>query len=94
MVVEGDVMDVDEEDPIPTPHHAVPDQKPTRNLRLKPRLQPSLAWKLEPMIAGFNFERREIPRDIIWTHPRTASRWVNRVGKYQDELRQVNQLFL
>ena len=39
-------------------------------------------------------EEREIHRDIIWTHPRTASRWRTRVGKYQDELRQVNALFL
>ena len=49
--------------PIPTPHHKVPDQKPTRNLWLKPRLQPALTWKLESMIAGFDFEKRESPRD-------------------------------
>ena len=46
------------------------------------------------MIAGFDFEKRESPRDTNWTHPRTGSRWRNRVGKYQDELRQVNLLFL
>ena len=61
MVVEGDVMTFAREGqirsrnrssmhlPIPTPHHKVPDQKPTRNLRLKPRLQPALTWKLESM---------------------------------------------
>ena len=72
MVVEGDVMHVrfgrpdSQPDlkssmhlPIPTPHHKVPDQKPTRNLRLKPRLQPALTWNLESMIAEFDFEKRE-----------------------------------
>ena len=61
MVVEGDVMDVRLEGqirsqnlssrhlPIPTPHHAVPDQKPTRSPR-RSRLQPTLTWRLESMI--------------------------------------------
>ena len=67
---------------IPTPHHAVPDQKPTRSPRPRSRLQPAPTWRLEPVIAGFDFEKREpIPRDTIWTHPRTGSRWWNRVGK-------------
>ena len=81
--------------PIPTPHHAVPDQKPTRSPRPRSRLQPALTWRLEPVIAGFHFEKREpIPRDTIWTHPRTGSGWWNRVGKRQDEPRPVNPLFL
>ena len=78
--------------PIPTPRHAVPDQRPTRSPRPRSRLQPALTWRLESVIAGFDFEKREIHRDIIWTHPRTGSRWRNRVGKCQDELRQVNPL--
>ena len=56
--------------PIPTPHHAVPDQKPTRSPRPKPRLQQALTWRLESVIAGYDFEKREIHRDIIWTYPR------------------------
>ena len=74
MVVERDVMDVrlgrpdfqPEPEELNAPansstHHKVPDQKPTRNLRLKPRLQPVLTWKLKSMIAGagFDFEKRE-----------------------------------
>ena len=91
MVVGSDVMDVRlgrpdsqlEPEQLNAPansnaHHKVPDQKPTRNPRLKPRLQPALTWKLESVIAVFVFENRE--RDTIWTHPRTASRWRNRVG--------------
>ena len=39
---------------IPTPHHAVPDQKPTWSPRS--RLQPALTWRLEPAIAGSDFE--------------------------------------
>ena len=79
--------------PIPTPHHAVPDQKPTRSPRPRSRLQPALTWRLESVIVGFDFEKREIPREIIWTHPRTGSRWRNHVGRCQDELRQVIPLF-
>ena len=78
--------------PIPTPHHAVPDQKPTQSPRPRSRLQPALTWRLESVIVGFDFEKREIPREIIWTHPRTGSRWRNHVGRCQDELRQVNPL--
>ena len=103
MVVDGDVMDVrlgrpDSQNlkssmhlPIPTPHHKVPDQKPTRNPRPRSRLQSARSWKLVSMIAGSDFEKREpILQDIIWTLPRIRSRWWNRV----DELRQVNLLFL
>ena len=67
---------------------------PSHSSRLKLRLQPALTWKLESMIAGFDFEEREIHRDTIWTQSRTANRWRNRVGIYHDELRQVNLLFI
>ena len=80
--------------PLPTPHHAAPLQKPTRSPRPRSRLQLALTWRLEPVIAGFDFEKREIHRDTIWTHPRTGSRRWKRVGKRQDELRQVNPLSL
>ena len=43
---------------IRTPHHAVPDQKPTRSPKPKPRLHPALTWSLESVIAGHDFERR------------------------------------
>ena len=69
---------------IPTPHHTVPDQKPTQSPRPRSRLQ--------SVIAEFDFEKREIPRDIIGTYLRTESRWRNRVGKCRGELRQVNPL--
>ena len=32
---------------IPTPHHTVPDQKPTRSPRPRSPLQPALTWRLE-----------------------------------------------
>ena len=78
IVVEGDVMDVPWEDQIrsrnrssmhlqiPTLHHTVTDQKPTRSPRPKSRLQ--------SVIAEYDFEReRETPRDNIWTYPRIES---------------------
>ena len=58
---------------IPTPHHTVPDQKPTRSPRPRLRLQPARTWRLEPVIAEFDFEKKEIPRDIIWTYPQIES---------------------
>ena len=73
---------------IPTPHHAVPDQKPTRSPRSRSRLQLAVTWRLESVIAEFDFEKKEI------LHPRTGSRWRNRVGKRQNEPKPVNPLFL
>ena len=46
------------------------------------------------MIAGFDFEKKEIHRDTTWTYPRTGSRWRNRAEKCQDELRSASQLSL
>ena len=58
---------------IPTPNHAVPDQKPTWSPRPRSRLQPALTWRLEPAVAGSDFETRtQILRDTIWTHARTV----------------------
>ena len=54
---------------IPTPHHTVTDQKLTRSPRPMSRLQPARTWRLESMIAEFDFQK-EIPRDVIWTYPR------------------------
>ena len=105
-VVEGDVMDVrlGRPDSQPKPElnaHANSDatsrsarSETTRSPRPRSRQQPALTWRLEPVIAGFDCEKREIHRDTIWTHPRTGSRWWNRVGKRQDEPRPVNPLFL
>ena len=53
--------------PIPTPHHKVPDQKLTRSPRPRPRHQPALTWRLESVIAGFDFEKKKIRRDITWS---------------------------
>ena len=107
IIVEGDVMDVrlgrPESQPEPElnalaifrrhiTHCQV--RKPTRSPRPRSRLQPALTWKLESVIEGLGFEKREIPRDIIWTYPRIESSWRNRVGIYRDELRQANPLSL
>ena len=81
MFVEGDVMDV---------RLGRPDSQaePEPNAPAKrSRLQPALTWRLE-----FDFKKRE--RFPVRTHPRTGSRWWNRVGKRQDEPRPVNPLFL
>ena len=105
-VVEGDVMDVRLGRPVSQPKpelnaHANSDatsrsarSETTRSPRPRSRQQPALTWRLEPVIAGFDCEKREIHRDTIWTHPRTGSRWWNRVGKRQDEPRPVNPLFI
>ena len=58
---------------VPTLHHAVPDQKLTRSPRPRSRLQLARTWRLESMIAEFDFEKGEITRDIIWTYPRIES---------------------
>ena len=55
--------------PIPTRRHTVPDQELMRRPRPRPRLQPALTWRSESVIAGFDFVKKESPRDIIWTHP-------------------------
>ena len=44
---------------IPTRHHTVTDQKPTRSPRPRSRLQPSRTWRLESVIAEFDFEMEE-----------------------------------
>ena len=54
--------------PIPRIRHAVPDQKPTRSPKPRPRLQRALIGRLESANAGFDFEKREpILRGTIWT---------------------------
>ena len=90
ITVEGDVMDVRLGRPDSQPE---PELNARANSNASSR-QPVLTWRLESVIAGFDFEKREIPRDIIWTHPPTGSRWRNCVGKCQDEPRPVNPLFL
>ena len=72
--------------PIPTPHHAVPDQKPTRSPRPRYRLPPAPTRRLEPVIAGFDFERERFPE----TPPgRVLGPGVDRWNR----VRQVNPLF-
>ena len=108
MVVEGDVMDVrfgrPDSQPEPEELNApansnAPSQSSRSETHAEPEAEASTSAGTD-MESGVNDRRvrfreeREIPRDTIWTHPRTASRWRNRVGKYQDELRQVNPLFL
>ena len=61
IIAEGDVTDVRLGRPhlqIPTPHHTVPDQKPTRSPRPMSRLQPARTWRLESVIAEYDFEKR------------------------------------
>ena len=58
---------------IPTHHHTVTDQKLTRSPSPRSRLQPPRTWRLESVIAEFDFEKKEIPRDIIWTYLRIES---------------------
>ena len=67
---EGDPEDDEPMLQIPTPHDAVTDQKPTQNAEAKSRLQPARTWRLESVIAEFDFEKKEVPRDIIWTYLR------------------------
>ena len=81
MVVEGDVMEVrlGRPDSQPKPelnapaNSNAPPHSDTRSPRQRSRLQPARTWRLESVIAEFDFEKREIPRDIIWTYPRIES---------------------
>ena len=79
---------------IPTPHHTVTDQKPTWSPRPRSRLQPARTWRLESVITEFDFEKKEIPRDITWTYLRIESGRRDRVGRCRDERRRVNPLSL
>ena len=108
MVVESDVMDgrLGRPDSQPEPEELnalansnAPSQGSRSETHAEPEAEASTSAGTD-LETGVNDRRvrfreeRESPRDTIWTHPRTASRWRNRVGKYQDELRQVNLLFL
>ena len=100
MVVEGDVMDVrlgrPDSQPEPEFNASANPDATSRSARSETHAEPeaALTWKLELMIAGFDFEKREPIHRDPWTLTRTRRRWWNCVGKYQDELRQVNLLFL
>ena len=83
MIVEGDVMDVRLGRPDSQPEPELnalansnapsQDQKLTRSSRPRSRLQPARTWRLESMIGEFEFEKREIPRDIIGMYHRIES---------------------
>ena len=101
VVVEGDVMDVrlgrPDSQPEPEELNApansnAPSQSSRSETHAEPEAEASTSAGTD-METGVNDrsvrfrEEREIPRDITWTHPRTASRWRNCVGKYHDQLR-------
>ena len=104
MVVEGDVLDVHlgrpDSQPQPELNAPAKSSASSRCARSETHAEPeaevstSADTDMEIGVGDrrVDFEKREIPRDSIWTHPRTGSRWRNRAGKYQDELRQVNPL--
>ena len=105
MIVEGDVMDVrlGRPDSQPEPELNAPSNSnaPSQSSRSETHAEPEAEASTSAgtdMETGVNDRRvryreeREIPRDIIWTYPRTASRWRNRVGKCRDEPRQVDPL--
>ena len=102
MVVEGDVMDVrlGRPDTQPEPELNAPanSNASSRSARSETHTEPEAEVST---LAGTDTETRVSDRrarfreerdllDIIWTYPRTESRWRNRVGKCRDELRQVN----
>ena len=93
MVAEEDVMDVrlgrPDSQPEPELNEPANSNATSRSARSethasprpRPRLQPAPTWRLESSIAGFDLQKREIPRDIPWTFTRTGSRRRNRLGK-------------
>ena len=97
-VVEGDVMDVrfgrpdsQLEPELKAPANSDATSRSARSgTHAEPEAEISTSAgtdmeRLEPVITGFDFEKRgPTPRDTIWTHPRTGSRWWNSVGKRQD----------
>ena len=107
MVVEGDVMDVhmgrpdlQPEPELNAPANSNASSHSDRSETLaEPEAEVSTS-ACKDMEDGVNDRRvrfreeRVRPRDIIWSHPRTGGRRRNRVGKYRDELRQVNPLSL
>ena len=108
-VVEGDVMDVrlGRPDSQPEPELSAsansdassPSDRSETYAEPEAEVSTSVATDMEIGVGDrrvrFREEREsEIPRDIIWTHPRTGSRWEKNAKTSRDEPRQVTPLFL